>query len=40
MLFAAAMCLVLALTAFAALPDWIVNVESKSALEDAFFRLM
>ena len=33
-------CAVCALAAFAALPDWMVNVESKSALEDAFFRLM
>jgi hypothetical protein len=34
------MCLVLAIAAFAALPDWMVNVEGESALEDAFFRLM
>ena len=34
------MCLVLSLAAFAALPDWMVNIEGKSAIEDAFFRLM
>ena len=31
---------VFAVAAFAALPDWMVNVEGKSALEAAFFRLM
>lgn len=36
----AAVCAGFVLAASGALPDWMVNVESKSALEGAFFRLM